>query len=343
VTEIRRFVRFTTDAGNAGLTSTIASPGFYAEWSIVDAGQECDTEFTSTPGMGITGHNNEALDAMTPEQCMAECCKRQWCKSFDYIASDGSDPNMAAQGIDPPGLCNLADVDVHTNQAAAGPNRYNVLYEKAEAAIHGEAVCEEHGYDEDACAAIGCCQFDDGECWSAVGRSPCNPALGTTGLATNGLGPNGCARMLQRISDTVNHECCPEGGCANGMPETCSEECAGHWMPFIRQCSSWLAQQATDFSGITDVCEREQYGRYRPGSNHGRCSDGDLTTYVSEFAPACCGESMEFCRGRSMLLHLYLCSFFLSFAPSPISAAAAAAAAAAARCCSTLHAYLPVT
>jgi hypothetical protein len=27
---------------------------------------------------------------------------------------------------------------------------------------------------------------------------------------------------------------------------------------------------------ITAKCEREEYGRYKPGSNHGRCSDSDI-------------------------------------------------------------------
>ena len=66
------YVRFATDAGNYGLTNTIASPGFYAEWSVLDNGQECDTDFRMTPGMGIVGHNNEQLSGKTPEQCMAE-------------------------------------------------------------------------------------------------------------------------------------------------------------------------------------------------------------------------------------------------------------------------------
>ena len=79
------------------------------------------------------------------------------------------------------------------------------------------------------------------------------------------------------------------------MPDTCSEDCASRWLPFVRQCSEWLKEQTPDFSVITMACEREEYGRYRAGSNHGRCSDGDLATYTAEFAPACCGDNMEFC------------------------------------------------
>ena len=37
----------------------------------------------------------------------------------------------------------------------------------------GESVCEGHGYDATACEEIGCCCFDGGKCWSAVGRGAC--------------------------------------------------------------------------------------------------------------------------------------------------------------------------
>lgn len=242
------YVRFTTDSGNYGLTGTGASPGFYAEWSVIHGGAACDSHFTQTPGMGINGHNNEALNGMTPEQCEDACCARQWCKSFDYITYT---PELEAQGVQSPGLCNLADVDVSTNFAAAGANHWNTLYEKPH----------------------------------AIAATP----------APGGLGSNGCAQMLSTIADDLNHLCCPAGGCARGTPTVCSEDCAGRWMPFVRQCSQWLKQQTTPFTDLTDLCEREQYGRYRAGSNHGRCSDGDLQTYVSEFAPACCGADMQYC------------------------------------------------
>jgi hypothetical protein len=38
----------------------------------------------------------------------------------------------------------------------------------------GEAACENQGFGESECSAIGCCQYDDGQCWSAVGNGPCN-------------------------------------------------------------------------------------------------------------------------------------------------------------------------
>jgi len=46
---------------------------------------------------------------------------------------------------------------------------------------------------------------------------------------------------------------------------------------------------------VTRLCEDEEYGQYNPGSNHGRCSDGDLAQWLGEISPACCGENFEHC------------------------------------------------
>ena len=38
----------------------------------------------------------------------------------------------------------------------------------------GEDVCENHNYGKKKCLSLGCCQWDDGECWSRVGNGPCD-------------------------------------------------------------------------------------------------------------------------------------------------------------------------
>jgi len=38
---------------------------------------------------------------------------------------------------------------------------------------NGEEACENHGYSKNECNNIGCCNFDDGECWSSVGQDLC--------------------------------------------------------------------------------------------------------------------------------------------------------------------------
>jgi len=40
--------------------------------------------------------------------------------------------------------------------------------------ITGEEVCEGHKFNPAQCQAIGCCQWDDEQCWSAVGDGPCD-------------------------------------------------------------------------------------------------------------------------------------------------------------------------
>ena len=39
--------------------------------------------------------------------------------------------------------------------------------------LNGEESCENNGYNEDECNDIGCCHYDDDECWSAVGNGAC--------------------------------------------------------------------------------------------------------------------------------------------------------------------------
>jgi hypothetical protein len=44
---------------------------------------------------------------------------------------------------------------------------------------------------------------------------------------------------------------------------------------------------------ITELCEREAYGKYNAmnaASGHGRCGNGDLTQWLAELGPACCGD-----------------------------------------------------
>lgn len=39
--------------------------------------------------------------------------------------------------------------------------------------FNGEMVCENQDHNESTCQMLGCCQWDDGECWSSVGTEPC--------------------------------------------------------------------------------------------------------------------------------------------------------------------------
>merc|ERR1719193_2987756 len=38
---------------------------------------------------------------------------------------------------------------------------------------NGEEACEGHDYNEEECSSIGCCHWNDGQCWSSVGQDQC--------------------------------------------------------------------------------------------------------------------------------------------------------------------------
>lgn len=37
----------------------------------------------------------------------------------------------------------------------------------------GEEICEGHNYNQQKCISIGCCKYDDNECFSSVGKNEC--------------------------------------------------------------------------------------------------------------------------------------------------------------------------
>jgi len=73
----------------------------YDHYSTVS--DECTASFFHTPNTAISGHNRLQLTDVTVDDCKAECCVRDWCKSFDYHNFEQS--------------CDLSD---HTAQEAGG-------------------------------------------------------------------------------------------------------------------------------------------------------------------------------------------------------------------------------
>jgi len=133
---------------------------------------------------------------------------------------------------------------------------------------------------------------DHSHSMSSLGSSQYNdyyerPQGSETETTSAALGPRGCATKLSQISSSVTHACCANR-CNRGAPPTCSTECAAKWTPFSKQCSMWIEGVAKQFAPVTKACEREEFGMYRAGTNHGRCSNGDFQEYEKEFAPACC-------------------------------------------------------
>ena len=70
---------------------------------------------------------------------------------------------------------------------------------------NGEEICENKGFDPSECAAVGCCHYDDGQCWSAVGTGPCSrrvlqsygsASTAGTVVASTGTEPSLCGLLL---------------------------------------------------------------------------------------------------------------------------------------------------
>lgn len=239
------FIRFTTDAGNYGLTGTTDDPGFWLEWNHVKNGGTC-LDYKKIENSGIVGHNNENFGGKTIQQCEKLCCARNWCRSFDFVG------NSAGRGT-----CALADVDVSHNGATT--TKWNgAVYERNNLAVIAKIMT-----------------------------------------------PQQCVSHLSTISHKINAECCPGGGCSHGPPTHCSDECQAVWGPFQKTCSVWIEKSlGKSFGKVTELCERQEYGRYHHGSNHGRCGDGDMQQWIKQLGPACCGkgepgsDQSEHCKGK---------------------------------------------
>eukprot|EP01050_Picozoa_sp_SAG11_P031304 SAG11_NODE_9671_length_890_cov_2.977244_1_plen_185_part_00 len=148
----------------------------------------------------------------------------------------------------------------------------------------------------------GNCVLADTDASNQIGRTASNPSYDLyerehMAVVQPELGNVGCSQHLVDISGRVNAVCCPDGGCQNGAPGDCSEECASQWMPFAKRCSEFLVEHSgadavSPLVAVTELCEVAEFGRYHAGSNHGRCSDGDFQQYMQEMGPACCGDDL---------------------------------------------------
>jgi len=57
------------------------------------------------------------------------------------------------------------------------------------AGSNGEVACERQGFNPAQCKAVGCCEWDDGQCWSAVGNRPCGSTGSGGGQTGSGSNP----------------------------------------------------------------------------------------------------------------------------------------------------------
>ena len=80
-----------------------------------------------------------------------------------------------------------------------------------------EVVCEGHGYGQSQCEDIVGCQYDDGECWSAVGANPCDSGPTGRRLLTASSGTRSTSgltgrRLLTASSGTGTRSTCGKIG-----------------------------------------------------------------------------------------------------------------------------------
>lgn len=96
------------------------------------------------------------------------------------------------------------------------------------------------------------------------------------------------------FEDQLTETCCTaEGGCQNGYPDTCNEDCAALWMPFWEKCSYYMILNfpkraavhpaRSEYSDFAAMCEATQYGT----SN--RCSRQFYSSAHSAMVRACSG------------------------------------------------------
>eukprot|EP00617_Octactis_speculum_P000222 CAMPEP_0185793144 /NCGR_PEP_ID=MMETSP1174-20130828/159310_1 /TAXON_ID=35687 /ORGANISM="Dictyocha speculum, Strain CCMP1381" /LENGTH=725 /DNA_ID=CAMNT_0028488261 /DNA_START=1161 /DNA_END=3335 /DNA_ORIENTATION=- len=62
------------------------------------------------------------------------------------------------------------------NSATSDPYSYSYSFGDGDGGQNGEVACENHGFNETECALVGCCGWDDKQCWTAVGTRACASA-----------------------------------------------------------------------------------------------------------------------------------------------------------------------
>ena len=98
---------------------------------------------------------------------------------------------------------------------------------------NGEKACENMGFDQSACDAVGCCNYDDGKCWSAVGADLCSVGLpcaaecpaGTCDSPADAVKPECAPCMVCQQSMNPCAACCPAGVCVSEA-DASKPECA---------------------------------------------------------------------------------------------------------------------
>ena len=123
--------------------------------------------------------SNGCIDEVGPDVCVpwAECTFFSRCEALEKSDEDGMDYSTSTAYF-------LTDRAAAPAVPSTGDRR------QMSAGQNGEEVCENKGYNPTQCAAIGCCEFDDGECYSAVGAGSCSgggAAMSSMAITMDGL------------------------------------------------------------------------------------------------------------------------------------------------------------
>ena len=155
---------------DADVVAQGAPPGWFAEvcqvtcglcGSFPDDGEDHDDDGDSEPECinqcSPQGEPETCADVEAVEECVSEAkCGDDWAivdMMLGIFKSCKCDDNAEA--------CKMVADDYPSGDDYGRPP------------LGGEAACEGHSFTQSQCAAVGCCEWDGGECWSAVGYGDC--------------------------------------------------------------------------------------------------------------------------------------------------------------------------
>jgi hypothetical protein len=119
--------------------------------------------------------------------------------------------------------------------------------------LNGEDACEGKGFKEGQCLAVGCCWWNDGECWSAVGKDECQ------------------SRRLDETAELNGEEACENKGLTKTQ---CSAVGCCEW----DGCECWSSVgTATCQTGPKPKCAHYAECRFLEGSCSGAFHYADAT------------------------------------------------------------------
>ena len=154
----------------------------------------------------------------------------------------------------------IKNLEVFAVGGGGGGGKLEEIDDQDSTGLQGcEVVCEGHGYNQTQCEAIVGCGFDydDGECWSAVGPNPCDSdpySEGPTPSPDSGSGGGAecrcyCDQALTQYVGYVNgitsEQCIQDG------PTSTAFGCPGSESYFSQTCDTYYVEYVANPGGTT--------------------------------------------------------------------------------------------